>query len=58
MKIRPVRAEVIADGSDMTKLKGSFRNFANAPKMNPKIHVVCLRLSAYIKCGVVCLRKA
>jgi len=36
MKIRPVRAEVIANGSDMTKLIASFRNFANAPKMDPK----------------------
>ena len=36
MKIRPVRAEVIANGSDMTKLIASFRTFANAPKMDPK----------------------
>ena len=36
MKIRPVRAEVIADRSDMTKLIASFRNFANAPKMDPE----------------------
>jgi len=36
MKIRPVIVEVIADGSDVTKLITSFRNFANAPKMDPK----------------------
>jgi len=36
MKIPPVRAEVIVDGSDMTKLIASFLNFANAPKMDPK----------------------
>ena len=35
MKIRPVRVEVIVDGSDMTKLIASFRKFANAPKMDP-----------------------
>ena len=35
MKIRPVGAEFFhADGTDMTKLTVTFRNFANAPKID------------------------
>jgi hypothetical protein len=45
MKIRPVGAEFFhADGqtdrNDMTKLIAGFRNFANAPKNENKMHAV------------------
>jgi hypothetical protein len=43
MKIRPVGAELFyADGrTDMTKLIGAFRNFANAPKKEYKMGGTC-----------------